>query len=104
MLGTPKNTSWLEQSVAIFQPEHRLQQSKQHAKAVTRQVVDSDEEDPCGPLLEEEVSTSAFELKWYHILSLVSLDILGPFSTDVFLPALSQLQHDLKTTQFLMSL
>jgi hypothetical protein len=43
------------------------------------------------------------ELRWYHWLICVSLDMLGPFSTDSYIPNLPEMVDDLHTTAFMVS-
>ena len=42
------------------------------------------------------------EFRWYHWLICVSLDMLGPFSTDSYIPNLPEMVDDLHTTAFMV--
>ena len=37
-------------------------------------------------------------LLWYHWAIVISIDMLGPFSTDSYIPNMAQLQHDLQAS------
>ena len=42
--------------------------------------------------------------RWWHWALLMSIDMLGPFSTDSYIPNMPSLQHDLSTSYALVGL
>mmetsp|Transcript_130788 Transcript_130788/g.244702 ORF Transcript_130788/g.244702 Transcript_130788/m.244702 type:complete len:480 (-) Transcript_130788:141-1580(-) len=66
---------------------------------VSEEAVDAENGDNATAQPENGVTPSG--LKWYHWALLISIDILGPFSTDSYIPNMPDMMEELQTTEFL---